>query len=72
MPKTIRGFSTAKIETEKEFVKTRLRFNLGTAAFGSVAANQILIEEDLQVAKAIQSLPRAGQLASAARKSQQK
>jgi carboxyl-terminal processing protease len=64
--------SAEKLEAEKAFIKRSLRFNLATAAFGSVAANQVLIEEDLQVAKAIQSLPRAGQLASAARKSLQK
>ena len=64
--------SAEKLEAEKAFIKRRLRFNLATAAFGSVAANQVLIEEDSQVAKAVQSLPRAGQLASAARKSLQK
>lgn len=51
---------------ESEFVKTRLRYNLITAAFGSVAANQVLIEQDAQVAKAIEFLPRAEQLALAA------
>ncbi len=60
-----------KIEAEKSYIKSRLRFNLTIAAFGSVAANQILIEEDLQVAKAVEVLPRAEQLASAARKSLQ-
>ncbi len=64
--------SAEAIEAEKEFIKTRLRYNFGAAAFGNVAANQILIETDAQVGRAIQTLPRAGQLASAARKSQQK
>ncbi len=64
-----RTLSADKIAAEKAFIKLRLRFNLATAAFGSVAANQVLIEEDSQVAKAVQALPRAGQLASAARKS---
>ncbi len=63
--------SNEKLETEKFHIKSRLRFNLATAAFGSVAANQILIEEDLQVAKAVEALPRAEQLALAARKSLQ-
>ncbi|MGI8787950.1 MAG: S41 family peptidase [Pyrinomonadaceae bacterium] len=61
-----------QIEAEKSFVKSRIRFNLATAAFGSVAANQITIEEDAQVAKAVETLPRAEQLAAAARKSQSK
>jgi len=61
-----------KLEAEKAYIKSRLRFNLATAAFGSVAANQILVEEDMQVAKAVEALPRAGQLALAARKNLQK
>jgi carboxyl-terminal processing protease len=63
--------SSDSLEAEKAHIKSRLRFNLATAAFGTVAANQVLIEEDLQVAKAVEALPRAGQLASAARKNQQ-
>jgi len=65
-------FSNEKLEAEKAHIKSRLRFNMATAAFGSVAANQVLIEEDLQVAKAVEALPRAGQLALAARKSLQR
>ena len=61
-----------KIEAEKAFIISRLRFNLATASFGSVAANQILIEEDLQVSKAVEALPKAKQLALAAQKSMQK
>ena len=64
--------SNEKIEAEKAYIKSRLRFNLATAAFGNVTANQVLIEEDLQIAKAVETLPRAGQLALAARKSLQK
>lgn len=56
------------VSTEKDFVKTRLRYNLVTAAFGNVASNQVLIEDDAQVAKAVETLPRAGQLALSARK----
>jgi carboxyl-terminal processing protease len=64
--------SNEKLEAEKAYIKLRLRFNLVTAAFGSVAANQILVEEDLQVGKAVEALPRAGQLALAAKKNLQK
>jgi len=66
------GFSAENLEAEKVFIKSRLRFNLAAAAFGTVAANQVLIEQDRQVAKAVEALPRAGQLASAAKKSLQK
>lgn len=61
----------ANLDAQKAFVKTRLRYNLATAAFGSVAAAQVLIEEDLQVAKAVEALPRAQQLASNAKKFRQ-
>jgi carboxyl-terminal processing protease len=64
--------SAEQIESEKSFIKSRLRYNLAIANYGSVAANQILIEEDMQVARAIEALPRAKQLALAAQKSLQK
>ncbi len=64
--------SPTDIQSEKAYIKLRLRYNLASAADGSVAANQVLIEEDAQIAKAVQSLPRAGQLALSARKSLQK
>ncbi len=55
-------------EKEKEFIISRIKFNLAIAKFGSVAANQLLIENDPQIAKAISSLPKAKQLALAAQK----
>lgn len=61
-----------QFEANKKFIITRLRYNLATAAFGTVAANQVLIENDGQVAKAIEALPRAQNLALAARKTMQK
>jgi carboxyl-terminal processing protease len=61
-----------QIEAERSFIKSRIRYNLATATFGSVAANQILIEDDHQVAKAVEALPRAKQLALSAQKSMQK
>ncbi|HEX8369074.1 MAG TPA: S41 family peptidase [Pyrinomonadaceae bacterium] len=64
--------SAELLEANRKFILTRLRFNLATAAFGSVAANQVLIEDDPQVAKAVELLPRAQNLALAARKTLQK
>ncbi len=60
--------SDEKIEREKEFITSRIKFNLATAKFGSIAANQLLIEDDPQIAKAISALPKAKQLALAAQK----
>jgi carboxyl-terminal processing protease len=62
----------ASVETDKTFIKTRIRYNLITAAFGTVSANQVLIEEDKQVARAVENLPRAQQLAQLASKARQK
>lgn len=47
------------INKKREFIKTRLRFNLVTVAYGSVAAMQVLTEKDPQVVGALNVLPRA-------------
>jgi len=56
---------------ERNFIKLRLRHNLIMAYYGSVSANQVLIEEDSQVGKAIEVLPNARLLALTAKKSLQ-
>jgi carboxyl-terminal processing protease len=53
-------------ETERDFIKTRIRYNLIMAAYGSVSAAQVLIEDDRQVAEAVKRLPQAQMMASAA------
>lgn len=60
------------VAAEKNFIKNRLRYNLITAAFGTVSANQVLIEEDKQVIKAVEELPKAEQLAQLANRARQK
>ncbi len=62
----------ASVEADKTFIKSRIRYNVVTAAFGTVSANQVLVEEDKQVAKAVENLPRAQQLALLATKARQK
>jgi carboxyl-terminal processing protease len=64
--------SNQQFALNKKFIINRFRYNLATASFGNVAANQVLIENDLQVAKGVEALPRAENLALAARKAQQK
>ncbi len=61
-----------QLESEKRFISTRIRYNLSTAVFGSVAANQVLIEEDPQVIKAIEVLPKAQNLFALAKRVLQK
>lgn len=60
--------SPSELEKEKPFIAERLRYFLATANFGIIAAEQILIENDPQITKAVSSLPRAQQLALAAQK----
>jgi carboxyl-terminal processing protease len=61
-----------KIEAGKNFIISRLKFNLATAAYGSIAANQLLTEDDAQIARAVEVLPKAEQLALSAQKVQNK
>lgn len=57
-----------ELNAEASFIKLRLRYNIVMASFGAIAATQVIIEDDPQVAKAVESLPRAAQLAELARK----
>ncbi|MGH9903653.1 MAG: hypothetical protein ACRD68_17740, partial [Pyrinomonadaceae bacterium] len=58
---------TAKqLDSNREFIARQLRYDLATAAYGSVTASQVLVNDDPQVAKAIEVLPRARELAAAA------
>lgn len=64
--------SNEQLELDKKFISVRLRYNLSTAAFGSVAANQVLIENDLQVIKSVEMMPRAQNLFAVSKRSLQK
>ncbi len=59
-------FSDGTLKRESAFIKLRLRYNIALALYGAVSANQVLIEDDPQVAKAVETLPRAAQLAKLA------
>jgi carboxyl-terminal processing protease len=59
-------FSPNILRTSSSFIKLRLRFNIVMASFGAISANQVLIEDDSQVVKAVETLPRAAQLAQSA------
>jgi carboxyl-terminal processing protease len=66
------GLKAGGLERRRPFIEQRLRYYLATANFGSVASEQILIESDPQVARAVELLPQAQQLARLAEKSQKK
>ena len=58
---------TPLVDHNRSFVELYLRFNLVTAAYGRVMADRVLIQtDDQQVAKAVDVLPRARDLAMSA------
>ena len=61
-----------QLDRNKQFIELELRYNIVTAAYGRVTADQVLVSDDPQVAKAIDVMPKARELAMAAmsRKSQ--
>ncbi|HEX8354652.1 MAG TPA: S41 family peptidase [Pyrinomonadaceae bacterium] len=56
----------AQLDRGRDYIVRQLRYDLTTAAYGSVKATQVLMADDPQVVKAIDSLPRARDLATAA------
>ncbi len=54
------------LDQNRSYIEQQLRYQLSTAAFGTVAAVQVLMKDDPQIAKAIEVVPRARDLASAA------
>jgi carboxyl-terminal processing protease len=59
--------TAAQLDRNRAFIAQQLRFNFVAAAYGRVAADRVLIQmDDPQVAKAIDTLPRARDLASGA------
>ncbi|HZI87645.1 MAG TPA: S41 family peptidase [Pyrinomonadaceae bacterium] len=57
-----------QLERSRAFVERQLRFELSTAAYGMMAALQVLNQNDPQIARAVDALPRARELAQAARR----
>jgi len=57
-----------QLEKARPFVERQLRFELATAAYGSLASVQVFYENDPQIARAIEAMPRARELALSARR----
>ncbi|HWS56551.1 MAG TPA: S41 family peptidase [Pyrinomonadaceae bacterium] len=58
----------AQLDRQRDYVTRQLRYDLATAAYGSVKATQVLIGDDPQVSKAVELLPRARELAASAQR----
>ncbi|HXL79470.1 MAG TPA: S41 family peptidase [Pyrinomonadaceae bacterium] len=57
-----------QLERARPFVERQLRFELTTAAFGTISALQVFNDSDPQIARAVAAMPRARELALAARR----
>lgn len=57
---------TPQLDRNRSYIEQQLRYQLATAAYGTVAAVQVLTKDDPQIAKAIEVVPRARDLAMAA------
>lgn len=55
-----------QVDRNRPFVETQIRYTMAMAAYGFVTAQQVLIRQDAQVAKAVEVVPRARELAMAA------
>jgi carboxyl-terminal processing protease len=58
----------SQVDKNRSFIETQLRYNLAMAAYGITTALQVLIRQDNQVAKAVDVLPRARELAMSAQR----
>ena len=56
----------AQLDRSRDFIARQLRYDIATAAYGTVTASQVQVADDPQVAKAIEVLPRAKELSIAA------
>jgi len=57
----------ALVDRSKDFIRTQLRFDLVTAAYGRVTADEVLIGDDPQMDRGLALVPRAKELAQAFR-----
>lgn len=58
----LNGLSAENINSQIDFAKARLRAEIATANYSTEAGQQVLLENDPQVLKAIESIPQARQL----------
>jgi carboxyl-terminal processing protease len=53
----------SQLDRNRAFIDQQIRFQLATAAYGSVTSVQVMTKDDPQVAKAVEVVPRARELA---------
>ncbi len=57
-----------QLDRSRAHVERQLRYNLASAAYGTTAAVQVFNDSDKQIARAIDAMPRARELAQSARR----
>ena len=57
-----------QLDRARPYVERQLRYDLATAAYGTMAALQVFNDSDPQIARAVDAMPRARELALAARR----
>lgn len=72
LKKTMPNAASDMLNSESAFIRLRLRYYLVMASYGAISADQVLTEDDPQVARAIDALPRSAQLAQQAAKLRRK
>jgi carboxyl-terminal processing protease len=60
--------SPAQLDRDRAYIDLRLRYDLATAAFGAITALQVFNNDDPQISRAVDLLPRARELALAAQR----
>jgi len=55
-----------QLDRARPYVEQQLRFEMATAAYGSMAALQVINDKDPQIARAVEAMPKARELALAA------
>ncbi len=66
--KSVFKVTPEQLEKARTFVERQLRYDLTTAAYGTTTALQVINEKDPQIARAVDAMPRARELAQAARR----
>lgn len=56
--------SARVVDQNREFLRTYIRYEIVTAAYGLATAAQVLNETDLQLLKALEALPKAAEMAA--------
>lgn len=56
----------AQLDRNRDFIERQLRYNIVMAAYGTTAATRVINTDDPQISKAMESLPKAKELALAA------